>query len=201
MGSIPPAIGMGRVRKHRADHSVISGRVLLGLFVAFALVASACSRGPEPPRPTEDLRPTIVGIVVSTTWVLPATLDDGSVFPPDSATVRRVENWPGGEVHEPDEIREGSLLLAGQDPDGSWWYEIAEGTANPEGCWPIFGGSFDEGTTIWFSSGLRVPKAPDFEIRVPPGSDPARAFPGHTDDLVCVDEQGLGRYFELFEGR
>jgi hypothetical protein len=158
---------------------------------------SAC-RGPAPPRPTEDLRPTIVSEVVSNNWRLPLTLQDGSVFPPGGESVRRVKNWPGDVVSEPDEIREGSLILAGQNPDGSWWYQISGSGANQDGCWPIYGGSFNEGDSIWFSSGLRVAKAPDFEIR--DAWDVADPFPGHGGDLVCVDDQGLARYFDLARG-
>ncbi len=171
----------------------------LGLLLAVVLVGAGCSRGPAAPTPSEDLRPTTVGVVVSTTWALPVTLDDGRVFPPGSSSVRRIKNWPAGDVREPDEIRDGSLLLAGRDADG-WWFEIAGGFGpDPDDCWPIYGGSFDEGATIRFSSGLRVPKAAGFEIR-DSGYHDVQAFPAHQDDYVCVDKLGRAVFFQLFIG-
>jgi hypothetical protein len=58
----------------------------------------------------------------------------------------------------------GSVVLAGRDRGGSWWYELVANGPNPDGCWDINSGSFDQGTTIWFSSGLRVPKAAGFKL-------------------------------------
>jgi hypothetical protein len=135
--------------------------------------------------------------IVNTSEPWPLTLVDGGVFPSSGGAARRVKNWPTDSVTEEDQIGFGSLLLAGRDADGGWWYAIGDGQSTD--CWPIYGGSFDEGDSIWFSSGLRVPKAPDFAIHS--FGDPAEAFPGHADDFVCVDAQGVARYIELFQAR
>jgi hypothetical protein len=65
------------------------------------------------------------------------------------------------------------------------------------GLW--YGGSFDTGDSIRFSSGLRVAKAPGFSIR-PADTRGVQPFPGHADDSACVDSTGKARYFQLFVG-
>jgi hypothetical protein len=113
----------------------------------------------------------------------------------------RLRNWPAHPATEAEGLLPGVLLLGGERPDGTWWYELA-GFRGPEGdgCWPIFGGSFDEGGTVRLSSGLRLPKAPDFVIRTY-GHDDVEWFPGHQDDSICVDEQGRAVYFDAWIGR
>lgn len=119
--------------------------------------------------------------------------------PPAGATVRRITNWPG--TNEPDESASNLLFLAGPVGDGSWWYELAGYSGpNEDGCWAIWGGSFDEGDSVRLSSGLRLPKAPTFEIRHQ-GHPDVDWFPGHQDDQICVDEQGRALYFTAFIGR
>lgn len=167
-----------------------------------AVMIAACSRGPNPPVPTEDLTATIIGVVQETRKDVPVELDDGTTFPPDlDAPVRRVRNWPAWSEFEREDIEEGALLLAGPDADGGWWYELVDFFGpSEEGCWFLHGGSFDEGETIRFSSGLRVPKASAFEIRQHGHMD-VQAFPGHQDDRICINRAGEAVYFDLFVGR
>jgi hypothetical protein len=130
----------------------------------------------------------------------PVDLRGGTQFaPPAGAAVARIKNWPADDLSEPDGLTTGLLLLGGERPDGSWWYELAgfgDGP-NADGCWLIYGGSFDEGETVRLSSGLRLTKAPGFDIR-PDGYDDVEWFPGHTYDAICVDELGRAAYFQAF---
>jgi hypothetical protein len=179
----------------------MTSRFMAVVMTTFLLIGG-CSRGPEPPLPTEDLEATIVGVIASDRGGVPFDLANGSVFdPPIGATVRRLRNWPARSSTEPEEVISGSLLLGGEAGDGSWWYEIA-GSAGPneDGCWSIYVGSFDQGDFVQFSSGLRVPKDLAFEIRRT-GDDNSAVFPGHQADSVCIDEAGRAQYFELFAGR
>ncbi len=165
-----------------------------------ATTVLACSRGPNPPAPAEDLTPTIVGVITGSSG-LPVGLRGGKTFdPPPGSVVGRIKNWPAGDIYEPDGLPIGGLLLGGERADGSWWYELAGfyGPTN-DGCWSIFGGSFDEGDSVRLSSGLRLPKAPEFAIRTH-GHDDVDWFPGHQDDSICVDEQGRAVYFDAFIG-
>jgi hypothetical protein len=161
-----------------------------------AMVIVGCSRGMPPPKPTEDLHATVVG-VVGPGGGPPFNLESDGMFPPEAGTARRITNWPADPAFEEQEARVGTLVLGGQQADGTWWYElVGSGGPTQGGCWPLYGGSFDEGDTIRFSSGLRVPKAPNFEIR-PSGTGTAEAFPGHRTDSVCLDRTGQAVSFEL----
>lgn len=134
----------------------------------------------------------MVGVVTSATGTLPVTFrGGGGLAPPPGATVERIKNWPGSEAAEPEGPSSGLLLLGGQRADGSWWYELAgygDGP-NQDGCWLIYGGSFDEGDSVRLSSGLRLPKAPGFEIRddrcsLPTEGSYARALQQLADCMV-----------------
>jgi hypothetical protein len=92
----------------------------------------------------------------------------------------------------------GSVVLAGRDRGGSWWCELVATGPNPDGCWEINGGSFGQGTTIWFSSGLRVPKAAGFKLV--DSFDVPDPFPGQQADTICVGDDGTARYFRLARG-
>lgn len=179
-------------------------RARAGLVIVFVLVTSlsACSRGPTPPSPTEDLTPTTVGVIETSTSALPVTLRGGGTFaPPVGSRVDRLDNWPTNDVSEAEGLIADVLLLGGRRADGSWWYELAGFTgANEDGCWSIYGGSFDEGDSVRLSSGLRLPKAAGFEIRAH-SHDDVQWFPGHQDDGICVDESGRAVYFDAFIGR
>jgi hypothetical protein len=176
-----------------------SGRLAVVLFLA--LTVAACSRGPNPPSPTEELIPSTVGVIVSAAVAPPISLRDGRKFaPPPGSTVERIKNWPAWDTYEAEGIFPDLLLLGGQRPDGSWWYQLAGSDGpNDEGCWRIGGGSFEEGDRIRLSSGLVLPKAPGFEIRAD-GHEDSQWFPGHQDDSICVDEQGRAVYFDAFIG-
>ena len=166
--------------------------------VATAFLLLACTRGDAPPRPNEDLKASIVGVVASAD---PLTLTSGSSFPPSGGHADRITNWPNDPAFEEPDARPETLLLGGQRANSSWWYElVGTGGPNPDGCWPLYGGSFDQGDSIQFSSGLRVPKASTFEIRLH-GQAGLQPFPGHRNDFVCLDETGAALYFDLFVGR
>jgi hypothetical protein len=172
---------------------------LLLLLFALTLVVAGCGRGRTPPRPTQDLSPSVVGVLSAAGP--PFELDTGQAFPPDGSEPRRIKNWPANPAFEEQDPRPGTLLLGGQASNGSWWYELVGfGGPTSDECWPLFGGSFDDGDTIWFSSGLRVLKAPDFKIRRY-GQDDVEAFPGHSDDSVCIDREGRALHFDLFVGQ
>jgi hypothetical protein len=163
------------------------------------LILGCSSRGLEPPHPTEDFRASIVGVVAQSSPPS-ITLASGVVFPPTGVAASRLKNWPASPASEEDVARPGSLLLGGQRVDGTWWYELAGfGGPNSDGCWSVYGGSFDEGDSVWFSSGLRVPKAATFEVR-PIGQKSVQPFPGHAADSVCLDTSGRALYFDLFVG-
>jgi len=188
---------------------VIRSHIHLAMAVTLAIVLAGCSRGPSPPAPTEDLTPTVIGVIGEQAGTLPVSLVGGSTFPPSSsASVVRIRNWPNLDApQDPSEdlvrLDPGVLLLAGQRADGSWWYELAgEGGSVDEGCWTIRGGSFDEGDSVRLSSGLRLPKAPGFRIETHGhDSDNVQWFPGHGGDGICIDEQGRAVYFDAFIGR
>src|SRR5690348_15487481 len=105
-------------------------RVKTSLILVALLAASGCSRGPAPPRPTEDLIPTVVGAITGypgpdLAQAPPFELEgDGQFGPGPGAVVRRLKNWPPDR--EPADIYPGALLLGGKSRDGSWWYEIAD---------------------------------------------------------------------------
>ena len=108
--------------------------------------------------------------------------------------MQRLENW--GDTYGPSlDLEAGVLLLGGQRDDGSWWYQLAgyanDDPSDDEGCWPIGGGSFDDGRSIRLSNGLRLPKAPGFEASM--GGivvAASAAFPGREGDWICVDIEG-----------
>jgi hypothetical protein len=50
------------------------------------------------------------------------------------------------------------------------------------------------------SSGLRLEKAPGFDVR-DRGYRDVQWFPGHQDDGICVDSKGRAVYFDAFVGR
>lgn len=109
-------------------------------------------------------------------------------------------NWPADPAFEGAPIPD-TLLLGGGSSNGGWWYELAgSGGPNADGCWPLFGGAFDDGETVWFSSGLRVPKAPGFNVR-PSDRNIEDPFPAHRDDFVCIDSKGRATYLEVLVGR
>lgn len=182
---------------------MIRPRACLVAFAVLALAISGCSRGPNPPAPTEDLTPTVVGVIGAITSTdLPVPLTNNTSFaPPAGAVVQRIKNWPANPANEVDGFQPDALLLGGSRPDGTWWYEIAGFGASEEGCWRIAGGSFDEGDSVRLSSGLRLPKAPEFRIETHGHDrDNVQWFPGHQDDGICVDAKGRAVYFDAFIG-
>jgi hypothetical protein len=109
--------------------------MMFALGLAVSLGIGACSRGPNPPQPTEDLRSTLIGIVSDDGSSL--TLESGRSVPMPGTG--QIMNWPARAPEEEPEIRPGALVLAGQRPDGSSWFEVA-GSFGPgqDDCWPIY---------------------------------------------------------------
>lgn len=141
--------------------------------------------------------PTIIGMIATDATRPPITLEGGRQFPPQpGVSAQRLDNW--GDTYTPESPYAGFLLLGGQRADGSWWYQVAgyEGPESPaeDGCWPIGGGSFDEGTSVRLSDGLRLPKAPGFYIHSWVDLSASEAFPGREDDYICVDLEGRATY-------
>jgi hypothetical protein len=171
------------------------------LLAIVVVLLAACSRGPAPPSPVAELTAEIVAVVADGADHPPIVLADGSEFPPGAAEAERIWNWPAERGSDEGAIREGSLLLGGQRDGDRWWYQIA-GVGGPTdgACWLVVGGSWDRGDSVWFSSGLLVPKAPGFEVRLH-GHEGIDAFPGHQDDAVCLSADGRAIYFDRFIGR
>ena len=104
----------------------------------------------------------MIGVIDQLAPSMPVKLRGGLTFaPPPAARVERIYNWPGDssdkdELYEPEGLEEGLLLLGGQRPDGSWWYELAYHAEDGPCFATIRGGSFDGGDSVRFSSGLRL---------------------------------------------
>ena len=176
------------------------------------VVAAGCSRGQSGPVPTEDLRPSVIGVIEHPAASLPVALRGGATFaPPSGAVVTRLHNWPSSTadeadgLYEPVGLEEGVLLFGGRRADASWWYQLAYPGFGGDCAYVIHGGSFDDGDGVHFSSGVRLPKAPGFNVRGQ-GSGPIQTFtddmgfPGHMDDSICLDEQGRATWFDRFIG-
>lgn len=193
---------MSTSRHHRRQRrSGLSGRVPNRRLAVAALVViclgAACTRGPAPPEPTEDLRAATVGIVETGQSGDGVELRGGERFPSAAGVApQRLVNWPADSKRQPADMEPGSLLLGGQRADGSWWYQLAS-LGNE--CWEVLGGAFDRGDAVQFSTGVIVPKAPGFELRTH-GTE-GNPFPGHAWDVTCLSGDGEAVYFDLFVGR
>jgi hypothetical protein len=151
------------------------------LLVAAALTLTAChAPGPLPTdNPTHVYDPEVVGVIASIREIeggVTVVLDDGR-------NVRIATGTPSIAGR----ISEGDLLFYGEE-DGKAWY----GTATPrdEPCFKLEGTAIDEGRLIRFSSGIRLPKAPDFDPGV--ATDGEYAWVGH---FLCIDRSGEVRFF------
>lgn len=82
---------------------------------------------------------------------------------------------------------EGDLLLYGTEPDGPWFWSgpLLDDPRTGGQCAEIMAPALDEGGTIAFEIGLRLPKADDFDpFEVTDGqfTDPTQGF--------CLNERG-----------
>lgn len=176
-------------------------RAFLLMLVVGSLVIG-CSRGPVPPSPAVVVHPVVVGVV---DWTedgdpisFPIPLDGGIEFGRSDGTApTRLINWPDTEPDEANLI-DGHLLLGGDDSTIGEWFQLSGPGPNADGCWMVWGGAFDEGNAVRFASGVEVPKSDDFEIRTY-GHD-VDPFPARGSDGICVDREGLARYFSLSVG-
>jgi hypothetical protein len=167
---------------------------------AVAMLSAGCGdgRGDPPPSPTSAFEPAVVSLITSVEQEAigrRVLLADGTTLNlnPDDPSSPRLTNGTG-------QVIPGDLVLAGPGSPPSWWAALstrhsvhpsgAPGSAQvPDGrCWYIRGGAYDEGTVIHFSSGLRLPKAPGFEVSMDWIPDP---FPARGSDSFCVDQQGI----------
>lgn len=120
--------------------------------------------------------PDTVGVVAARERVAVRTdrytLSDGRQLDIDYNASRQLVGT-GGEV--------GDLLLVGRDAQGVWY----GGLRGEAGCYVLDSYGTDEGMFIVFPSGIRLPKAPDFD----PGgiTDGQCVRPG---DGFCIDAQG-----------
>lgn len=165
---------------------------LLAVALAAAFVFVACG-GRPPVRPNEELMTTIAGIAAEGRSAPAFAFRDGTAFaPPDGAIVRQL--WPYDFGVRPG-VTKGDLVLGGQAPDGSWWYQAVAPDLSLR-CWLVYNGAFDEGATVLLTSGALVPKAPDFRISygdsvATPGPD---SFVTTADAKVCLSATGSAIY-------
>jgi len=171
--------------------------VLIG---SAALSNAACGdgRGDPPPSPTIAFEPAVISLIDTVENDASGhrvVLVDGTtltldVYDPSST---RLMNGTG-------QVVSGDLVLAGPGDPPTWWtalptkYSVhpsgAPGSAEvPDGlCWSIHGGAYDEGDAIHFSSGLRLPKATNFQVAMTYIPNP---FPARISDSFCVDRDGI----------
>jgi hypothetical protein len=182
---------------------------LLALVVIFAVVGCR-DRVFGPPRPSEELRPEIVGVVRS--WDFweggegRYTLDSGEVVDLNVNSDRRLPETPrlsdttiyfpfGGESHGEPIGRLSVLLLVGHRADGLTWYAAAHEREGDADCPFETAGEFvfDEGDRLWFATGLVLPKTAGFRVMPewfandPNMNDP---FPLGASDRICIDRSG-----------
>jgi len=150
------------------------------------LAATACDTGVDIPDLVRE--PQIVGEVLTREPVVDQgpnerrylyELAGGDTVDLDLNSALRVGDGPA-----PDE---GFLVLYGTEPDGPWFWSgpLLDDSVTGRQCATIGGPALEEGASIVFEIGLRLPKAPDFdpaEIRDGEFSDPTRYF--------CIDEHG-----------
>lgn len=89
-----------------------------------------------------------------------------------------------GGGHEP---QVGDLLLYGEEPEGPWFWsgQLRDDPVTDGTCTLIEGRAVEQGNSIVFEIGLRLPRAPDF--------DPAEQTDGEytqPNRYFCINEHG-----------
>lgn len=155
------------------------------IIVVVLLVTSGCKTGVDIPDVVRE--PEVVGEVLDVAAPPEEgprerrarfTLRDDRAVDIDLNSARNI----GGP-----EPAEGQLLLYGTQPDGPWFWSgpLLDDPVTGRQCAGIVGRALDEGESIVFEIGLRLPKAEDFdpaEVRDGVFSNPVREF--------CIDEHG-----------
>jgi hypothetical protein len=187
-------------------------RPILVAGLALAATLAGCigleGRGAPPPLPSRDLSPKVIGVIAE---VAAGTADGVVVL----VSGQRLTLAPQLHVAGATQPARGSLILAGPGDPTAWWTSLQSSTyprrtaasgqafgrspGTADRCWDIYGGAFDEGASIHFSSGLRLPKASDFRIVEDYLPDP---FPARAGDAFCVDATGAVAIFvSIFQER
>jgi len=174
---------------------------------------TGCGRPAAASQSDIELRPEIVGVVVSfdsgphggTAYSLDSgdvvelgyRASDGTTATPrlseSDIYFRSSQPSPGQAVTGPS-----VLLLAGHGPDGKLWYAAAPagGQGSKCGLYEMrAAGIYDEGSVLHFSTGPIVHKASGFAIHVPTGEDP---FPLNSADRLCLDDTGTAITAEIW---
>jgi hypothetical protein len=169
----------------------------LRLLMAGSLMASAaaCQGEAARPRPDQVTTPETVGVATSFDAIACGIgrfhLDTGeSVELRDidcQAGVRPREMFVGASSGERPASGErwenGPLMVFGSDEQGQW-YAAAGDVWQDGSCYQVYGGgAYQEGASLQFPSGLRLPLAKDFEMN----REPEDAFPLHNSDFICLD--------------
>lgn len=173
------------------------GRWVAVLLGCAALTIAACgpSRSDPPPSPTSAFEPEVASLV--------ATVDDdateGRVVVLENGTALNLNDERARLWNSFGEVIPGALMLAGSGRSPTWWIVLAtKNRVHPSGapsaaqvpdglCWYLSGGAYDDGDTIHFSNGLRLPKPASFLVVPTWVEDP---FPARASDYFCVDRQG-----------
>ncbi len=159
--------------------------------VVLAVMAGCGSRAPGP------YNPEVTGVIDATEPGGPSitryVLEDGATFDANilnsSATTIVYRAGNNGDVI-------GDLLLGGSIDDHPWVAFLAPdgGSDLPDECYALYGPATDEGDTILFDIGIRLPKAPAFDAGFL-GNPYEQPYPGRRYDAplqtFCVNREGL----------
>jgi hypothetical protein len=149
------------------------------IVVAFA--AAACT-GVD--RPDTIFEPTTVGVIASIEGIrdmrFAIELDDGTRLEVDLSAGTYE---PASRTPNP-----GDLFVYVEDVGGEPWVLVLSGQAD---CFMIQGQALDEGGHLIFESGLRLPKAADYDAGY------LGSFEGYTSDQAhfCINSLGVVTHF------
>lgn len=152
-----------------------------GLPLVLSVLLTGCPGPATLPTGAPDrvYDPELVGVITSIQEVeggVNVALDDGE-------SVRIATGTPSIAGR----ISKGDLLFYGER-DGRAWYATAY--PGDETCFVLQESAIDEDALIRFSSGLRLPKAPDFDPGIATNGEYARI--GH---FLCIDRHGEVLFF------
>ncbi len=176
--------------------------LIVPALAAVTLLVGACSDRENAAPPTDvERRAEIIGVVTDVGSGEPYTLHrftldtgdvvDLNVF--DNQGAPRTPRLSETNVNLPlegDVPGKSYLLLVGQDPDGTTWYAAAREVGNDCPFAMEGAGVYDEGDALHFSSGLLLPKSPDFHTNMDYREDDFEIFPLRRADSLCVDRSG-----------
>ncbi|MGI8658586.1 MAG: hypothetical protein ACR2K4_07445 [Candidatus Limnocylindria bacterium] len=149
------------------------------------LALTACKTGVEIPDIVRE--PEVVGTVVEVSF-------PGAEAPAESRALHELADGQVIEIERNSAIalrgpdpQVGDLLLYGTQPDGTWFWSgpLLDDPRSGGECAEIMAPALDEGDSIVFEIGLRLPKADGFDpFEVTDGqfNDPTKGF--------CLNERG-----------